>query len=185
MRTRILAALSWAGALLLIQLIGGGAKRASAQQDPTLFVGGIVESNYSTQPGLQVSYASEAIAGGRPRFSFSYSTTRLSTALGSNALTEDRFQLGAGWYFRRARRISPYLGLNVGYTRFNREDEELFALLDNSAPILTLLAGAEVTVHPSLRANANVGYSHLQSSTVYPLVAGLGLHYRLNLGRRR
>lgn len=185
MRARLLSALPWAGALLLIQLMGGGVKRASAQQNQSIFVGGIIESNYATQPGFQVSYASDRIARGRPRFSFRYSTTRLSTALGSNALTEDRFQIGAAWYFRRTRTISPFIGLHVGYTRFDRENEEIFALLDNSAPILSLIAGTELKLLPSLRASASLGYSHLQSSTVYPLVRGIGLHYRFNAGRNR
>jgi hypothetical protein len=59
----------------------------------------------------------------------------------------------------------------------------LFELLDGGAVILSLLLGAEAKLLPSLRANGNVGYSALQSSTVYPLVASFGLHYHLNRSR--
>jgi hypothetical protein len=163
----------------------GAAGSAAAQRQPVILIGAYVETNYSTQPGLQVSYASPSLLGGRSRFSISYSTTRLATAAGSSALVEDRLQAGAGVYFRQARTISPYAALNVGYTRFNREDEQLFQLLDNDAAILSLLAGAEVRLLPALRASGNVGYSALHSSTVYPFVAAIGLHHHLNRGARR
>lgn len=168
-------------ALLLAVLLSLGATAtAAAQQPPTLLIGTFLETNYSTQPGLQVSYASPALLGGKPRFSASYSTTRIATALGSNALAEDRLQAGAGWHFRTARTLSPYAGVNIGFTRFDREDEQLFELLDNSAPILSLLLGLEARLHPAIRASGSVGYSALQSSTVYPFLASVGVHYHLN-----
>jgi hypothetical protein len=155
---------------------------AAAQQDPVILVGAIIETNYSTQPGVQLSYGSAAL-GGRPRFSASYSTTRLATARGSNALAEDRLQAGAGWYFRRAGRLTPYLAVNAGYARYDREDAEIFALLDGGGAILSLLVGAEGRLGPALRLNGSAGYSALHSSTVYPFVASIGLHYHLNRGR--
>ncbi len=166
-----------------LAICSAAAPSASAQQAPVILVGAIVEKNYSTQPGVQLSYGSAALLGGRPRFSAAYSTTRLATVSGSNALTEDRVQAGAGWYFRPAGRLSPYMAANAGYARFDREDDELFELLDGGAMILSLLLGAEAKLLPSLRANGNVGYSALQSSTVYPLVASIGLHYHLNRSR--
>jgi hypothetical protein len=159
------------------------APEAAAQQAPLLLVGAVVEKNYSTQPGIQLSYGSPTLLGGRPRFSAAYSTTRLATASGSNALIEDRLQAGAGWYFRPGAGISPFLAANAGYARFDREDDEIFELLDAGAPILSLLLGAEARLLPSLRANGSLGYSALQSSTVYPLVASIGLHYHLNRSR--
>jgi hypothetical protein len=157
---------------------------AAAQQTSMFLVGAVVEKNYSTQPGIQLSYGSPTLLGGRPRFSAVYSTTRLATASGSNALTEDRVQAGAGWYFRPGAGLSPYLGANAGYARFDREDDGIFELLDDGAPILSLLLGAEARLLPSLRANGSLGYSALQSSTVYPLVASIGLHYHLNRSRQ-
>ncbi|CAN5839510.1 hypothetical protein BH23GEM6_BH23GEM6_09370 [soil metagenome] len=157
---------------------------AASQQRPLVLVGAYVESNYSTQPGLQVSYGSPALLRSRPRFSASYSTTRLATTLGSNALVEDRLQAGAAWYFRPDRALTPYTALHVGFTRFDREDDQLFELLENNAPIVSLLAGMEGRLRRTLRASGGVGYSALQSSTVYPFVATLGLHYELNRGQQ-
>jgi hypothetical protein len=175
----------WRGALLALLAPFAAAPAAAAQTPPTLLVGAFVESNYSTQPGLQVAYASPAWRGGRPRLTASYSTTRIATAMGSNALTEDRVQLGAGWYFRPDRALTPYLAANVGYTRFDREDPELFALLDAGAPLASLLLGVEGRLHPAVRASGHVGFSPVQSSTVYPFVAAIGMHYRLSRGGGR
>jgi hypothetical protein len=184
-RRMLFTALLWTGAVgAAAGTAAGTAGSAAAQQPPTLLVGAFLETNYSTQPGLQVIYASPALLGGRPRLSASYSTTRLATAFGSNALAEDRVQAGAAWYMRRAQRVSPYTGLNLGYTRFDREDRELFEMLDNDAAIVSLLAGAETKLGRTLRINGHIGYSALQSSTVYPFVAAIGLHYQLNRGGR-
>jgi hypothetical protein len=170
--------------LLLALLAGGSPEAAYAQERATLLIGTYLEKNYSTQPGVQVAYAAPGLLGGRTRVSAAYSTTRLATALGSHALAEDRFQLGAAWHFLPAASASPYVGLNLGYTRFDRENDEIFALLDNGAPILSLLLGTELRVREPLRLNAGIGYSAVQSSTVHPFVATLGLHYALERGRR-
>jgi hypothetical protein len=125
------------------------------------------------------------VFGGAPRLSAAYSTSRLATALGSNALVEDRFQAGAGWHFRRNRAVSPHLTASAGYARFGIDDDAVFALLDGGAPFVSLLLGAEARLLPALRVGGNVGYSPLQSSTVYPLVTTLGLHYTVRGGGRR
>ncbi len=143
---------------------------------PTLLVGTTLERNYSTQPGVQVGYLP---AGARLRYTAAYSTTRLETAAGSNALVEDRVQLGAGWYFRPVERVSPYVSLQAGWTRFDRDDDPTFQLLDHQAPLLSVSGGMEAAFGPRLRGSAGLGWSALASSTVYPLVATLGVHYRV------
>jgi hypothetical protein len=169
----------FAAAILLL----APAAPAGAQQ-PLVLAGVYVESNYSVQPGLQVAYASPRLLGGAPRLTASASTTRFATAMGSNALVEDRLQLTGGWHFRRSARFSPYVAASGGYTRFDRDDDELFALLDNDAPLFALLAGAEARLGGPLRLHGHLGYSPVQSSTVYPLVMAAGLSYRVRGGAR-
>jgi hypothetical protein len=176
---------AWMVAALLFITVVGSASAQGADARPLVLVGGFVERNYSTQPGVRVGRAPPLDRRWQPRLTVSWSTTRLATALGSNALEEDRLQVGADWYFRQARRLSPGVGLSLGYTRFDREDDDLFSLLDNDAPILTLLGGAETRLRSGLRVNARLGYSHLQSSTVYPIVGTVGVDYPLSRGGRR
>jgi mannose-6-phosphate isomerase-like protein (cupin superfamily) len=147
---------------------------------PLVLMGAVIEKNYSTQPGIQVGYQPGGVRG-HLRYAAAYSTTRLEVAMGSNALVEDRAQLSAAWHFHPGRVVSPYAILGAGYTRFGRGGEE-FELLDNSAPIVTAGFGFEGRLPAGVRANAGIGYSALQSSTVYPIAATVGLH--LPLSRR-
>jgi len=156
----------------------------AAAQQPLVLVGMYVESNYSVQPGVQVGVSSPGLLGGAPRFTMAASSTRLATALGSNALVEDRFQLTAAWVFRGQARISPYVAGSGGYTRYDREDEELFALLDNGSPLAALLLGAETRLGRSLLLHGHLGYSGPPSSTVYPFVAAAGVNFQLRGGAR-
>jgi hypothetical protein len=151
---------------------------------PTLMLGFSLERNYSTQPGIQASFGGWRFGGGRPRLTLGYSTTRVEISRGAHALKEDRVQGGAAWHFRPGATLGTFAGLSLGYTRFDREDEDLFALLDNSAPIASLLVGLEARLMPGTRVNGSVGYSALQSSTVYPFVASIGIHREIRGGAR-
>jgi hypothetical protein len=173
-------------AVLLLTLLSASGPSALAAQDGTgAHVGVFLERNYSTQPGLEVAYQFARPLGGRSRLTASYSSTRLETALGSHALTEDRLQARAGLHFRRARRISPHAAIALGYTRFDRENDEVFGLLDNDAFIASVVTGTEVRLHRGLRASGSIGYSLLQSSTVYPMVLTAGLSHPIPHRSRR
>jgi hypothetical protein len=128
---------------------------------------------------MELGMGVPGVVGGRMRLSASVSTTRLATALGSHALVEDRVQLGASLRAGRIGPVSPRVGVSAGYTRFDRDDDVVFGALANGAPILSLLLGVEAALTRTVRLTASAGYSHLQASTVYPLVTKVGLHYRL------
>lgn len=151
---------------------------ALAQRD--LGVGMRLQKNAAVQPGIEISYSHSALLNGRPRVALSYLTSRLSTAFDGNRLAEDRILLSGSWIFRPAKPWGPYVELEVGYTRFDRENQELFALLDNDAFIASVLVGLEVRLFDSGFSFAgDAGYSVLHSSTVYPLVTSLGIRYAL------
>lgn len=149
-------------------------------QSPSVRAGLHVEHNSSNQPGFLVSLDHPRILRRHPRLTLSYSTTRLAAATG-NELVKDRIVLAAGWYFRPLKRLDPYVELQMGYARFNRESEAIFALLDNDAPLISLLVGLETRwLKQRLGVFVDMGASILSSSTVYPFVASMGVTYRLN-----
>lgn len=151
-----------------------------AQEASEIRVGMNFQKNADVLPGFEISYAPEALFGGHPRFSLALLTSRPSAALGSRVLLEDRFLLGAAWFFRPGGRIDPYIQLEAGYTRFERENSEIFALLDNDAMIASILVGTEVRLFESrFSVVGEAGYSILHSSTVYPFVASVGIHYSI------
>jgi len=164
---------------------GDAAPAAPAAEPATeLMLGFYLERNYSTQPGVQVTFGGWRLWGGRPRLTLGYSTTRMEISRGAKALKEDRVQGGAAWQFRPGATLGTFAGLTLGYTRFDREDDDLFALLDNGGPIASLLVGLEARVISGTRVSGSVGYSALQSSTVYPFVASIGIHREIRGGTR-
>jgi hypothetical protein len=144
------------------------------------------ENNYDFQVGLKAAFADKRILNEHPRLSLSYTTSRLATAFGSNALEKDIYLLGLGWYFRPSRMIDPYIIVATGFTHYDREDDEMFALLDNNAGILSVDLGLELGIFGGLvRPWFEFGYSIFQSSTVYPIVFSFGLDYDIAKGLLR
>jgi mannose-6-phosphate isomerase-like protein (cupin superfamily) len=177
MRTLLLVLVLLPGCISQTRAVPALTQQRPQPAPALVLVGAVVERNYSTQPGIQLGYQPGGVRG-HLRYGAAYSTTRLEVAMGSNALVEDRAQLSAAWHFHPERVVSPYAILGAGYTRFGRGGEE-FELLDNSAPIVTAGFGFEGRLPAGVRANAGIGYSALQSSTVYPIAATLGVHLPL------
>lgn len=169
--------------LCLATLVVGRPANAQLQG---LRIGTHLEQNSSLQPGLELSYDNPAWLKGHPRFTLSYSTTRLATATGSNGLVKDRLLIASAWYFRPTKRIDPYLQLELGYARFNLENAEIFALLDNDAPLVSVLFGLETRwLDQRAGVYGDFGFSLIHSSTVYPFVASIGVNYKLHRRTRR
>lgn len=162
----------------LILLVSVSLQTVHAQDLSDIRVAVSVQKNAVVLPGIEASYADEGFLNGRTRFSVAVFTSRLGSAFGSRGLLEDRILLGAGWFFRPDKRVNPYVEIETGYSRFDREDGELFALLDNDAMIFSVLAGMEIHAFDSrFSVVADAGYSILHSSAVYPFVASLGIQY--------
>lgn len=150
-----------------------------------LFAGGFLSRDAALHAGLSLAYANEDWLDGRPRWTLSYSTSRLSGLVGRNTLNEDRFRLATGWYFRPDAVVTPYLQVGLGLVRYDRVDTDLFALLPNSAALLSFHVGAEgPLIEERIRVYADVGYNHINSATVYPLQLTVGVHYRLPMEPR-
>lgn len=154
---------------------------ANGQSARSIRLGPIMQKNAVLQPGIEVGYADADRLPRQLQLSFAYMSTRLAAAFGSNGLVEDRLLVGAAWMLRPRRIIKPFAQLEVGYTRFNREDGVIFALLDNNAFIASVLLGLDVQLRNSpFSVQADAGYSILQSSTVYPFVTSVGVYYRIS-----
>jgi hypothetical protein len=146
-------------------------------------VGIVVEHNFYNQFGLKAAFSDDRILKGRPRAALSYTTSRLQTMFGSNALKKDNFLFTAGWHFRPLRLIDPYISIDAGFTRFNREDDIIFAKLKNTGGLLALRLGIESDIFKGLvRPWADAGFSFISSSTVFPLVFSLGLDFDIAKG---
>ena len=134
--------------------------------------------------GFCFDYVSPGIADSRIHFGASYVTSRLGSAIGSNAIKQDNYLISAGYYFRHQKQLQPFARLNLGYFHADYE-EEIFDVLTNSAFLFPVDAGLtynfSVPVSASLSAgyNFNAGNGTTGPGTLYPVFYQLTIFYTI------
>lgn len=107
-------------------------------------------------------------------FGASYITSRLGSALGSNAIKQDNFIISGGYLFRPNKKIQPLIRLNTGYFVADYESP-IFNSLKNSSLILSVDGGLSYSFKSPLKINASIGYNTITgdgeqgAGTVYPV----------------
>ncbi|MBN1761019.1 MAG: hypothetical protein JW863_22010 [Chitinispirillaceae bacterium] len=146
-------------------------------------VGMVFEHNFYPQFGLSASVAHDLLLKGHPRLSATVTSSRLSVLAGRNVLKKENVFFSAGWYFRPRRFIDPYAGIDAGFTRFSREDDELFALLPNTAGLFNIRAGITSSLLGGrLRPSVDGSFALITSSTVFPLFFSITVAYDVAKG---
>ncbi len=127
-----------------------------------------------TENGVTIQYAHSKLASQRLYIGASYVTSRLGTALNSNAIKQDNFLINASWFFRPKWLIQPVVKANVGYFKADYGSD-----LFNELPRTSLLASPELGLcfcpNFPLKINASIGYNLLSGTglagpgTLYPV----------------
>lgn len=130
--------------------------------------------NLYTENGITAQYTHPKLVSNRLYIGLSYVTSRLGTALNSNAIKQDNFLASAAYYFRPNWLIRPVAKVNVGYFTADY-GSSLFDVL----PKTSLLASPEfgLCYYPNfpLKVNASIGYNLITgngltgSGTLYPV----------------
>ncbi len=134
--------------------------------------------------GFAFDFSSPRIAGSRIHFGVSYVTTRLGSAMGSNAIKQDNYLLSGGYHFRHQKQFQPFARLNLGYFHADYEDE-IFDVLPNKAFLYSIDAGLEykltipLTVSVSTGYNFNSGTGTSGPGTLYPVYYQMSIFYTL------
>jgi hypothetical protein len=134
--------------------------------------------------GFSFDYASPKIADSRIHFGLSYVTTRLGSAVGSNAIKQDNFLVSAGYHFRHQKQLQPFIRLNTGYFHADYE-EDIFNVLPNSAFLMSADAGLyyefriPFTVSLSAGYNLNSGNGTSGPGTLYPFYYQMSIFYTI------
>lgn len=165
--------------LLFISLLMGIVWTATAQNRPTsavLDVGVRFQKSIGlyTENGITAQYTNPRLVSGRLYFGASYVTSRLGTALNSNAIKQDNFLATVSYYFRPNWLIRPVVKANVGYFKADYGD----AIFDE-LPQSSLLASSELGLcycpNFPLKINASIGYNLITGNglsgpgTLYPV----------------
>lgn len=159
------------GSLLLLSILTTG--RVFGQQ---LDVGIRLQKAIGlyTENGLTVQYTHPKLASERLYVGFSYVTSRLGSALNSNAISQDNFLASVSYHFRPQRVVRPVLRANVGYFLADLGDP-----IFDQLPHTSLLASPEFGLcycpRIPLKVYAGIGYNLLSGDgisgpgTLYPV----------------
>ena len=154
----------------------------------SLPVGLLYEYNFYHQFGVRASVAHDRLLKGHPRLAVSLTSSRLSALGDWNGLKNDVALFNLSWYFRPGKLIDPYAGVESGFVRFNRENDEIFASLDNRAGLFNVRAGIASSLiggrlRPSIDgAIAIVQLVSMSSATAFPLFFSAGIAFDIAKG---
>jgi hypothetical protein len=140
--------------------------------------------NLYNENGIAASYSNKRLKPDRLYFGFSYVTSRLGTALHSNAIKQDNYLVSAAWYFRRKHIIRPFGRLNTGYFFANYGDK-IFNFLPRKSILLSTDIGICFESNLPLKISTSLGYNFITGNglsgpgTLYPVFYQLTLSWNL------
>ena len=175
--------------LLFIPVLMGLFWTATAQNRPTsavLDVGVRFQNSIGlyTENGITAQCTNPKLVSGRLYFGASYVTSRLGTALNSNAIKQDNFFATASYYFRPNWLLRPVVKANVGYFKANYGSPVFDEL-----PKISLLASPELGLcycpDSPFKINASIGYNLITGNglsgpgTLYPVFVQTSLTWNI------
>jgi len=124
--------------------------------------------------GLDFEYSNKSILNDKLFFGFSYISSRLGTAINSNAIKQDNYILSARYYTRKDKQLRPFSKFNIGY--FSADyGSEIFDVLDNTSVLASLEFGLSYTFIKKLKLSSSFGYNFISGDgmngpgTLYPI----------------
>jgi len=138
-----------------------------------------------SENGISVNYSDKNLKPDRWYFGFSYYTSRLGTALNSNAIKQDNFILSTSYYFRLNKAVRPFVRLNAGY--FSADyGNPIFDVLPSKTYLLSPEAGLSYKTKLPLKVALSFGYNVNTSNgtngvpgTIYPFYYQLTLSWNI------
>lgn len=134
--------------------------------------------------GVALDLTSPKLLNNRLHLGLSYVTSRLGSAMGTNAIKQDNYVLGLGYHFRPQKKLQPFTRLNLGYFHADYESA-IFDDLTNNAFIFAADAGLSYefevpfTIDLSVGYNFNTGDGSDGPGTLYPVYYQMSLFYTL------
>ena len=134
--------------------------------------------------GFAIDYTCSKLWDKRIHLGFSYVTSRLGSAINSNAIKQDNYLLSAAYHFRRNASLQPIARLNIGYFYADMEDP-IFNELQNTALLISIDAGLYYQFDFPLTIGLTAGYNLSSGNgtsgpgSLYPIFYQMSLFYTL------
>jgi hypothetical protein len=130
--------------------------------------------NLYLENGITAQYSCSSLFSERLYLGFSYFSSRLGTALGTNALKQDNILLSASWLTRPNRLLRPMARANIGYFTADYESD-LFQDLPNNSMLLSAEGGLSFNFKSPIKMSMSLGYNLITGDgikgpgTIYPV----------------
>ncbi len=87
-----------------------------------------------------------------------YISSRLGSAIGSNAIKQDNWFVSGAYMFRPQRKLQPLVRANFGFFRADYE-ADVFNALPNTSALASVETGLTYPITPPLKVTGSVGYN--------------------------
>ncbi len=183
MNKRTIVSILFIASVLCLQAQSSGTKDGW----PGEFKGGIrIQKTQKLywENGFAFDFASPKILDSRIHIGLSYVTSRLGSAMGTNAIKQDNILLSPAYYFRHTKQLQPFTRLNLGYFHADYE-YAIFDVLPNTAFLFSVDAGLSyefsipLTVSLSAGYNINAGTGTAGPGTLYPVFYQMSIYYTI------
>ncbi|MFT6746847.1 MAG: hypothetical protein ACJAZ2_001192 [Glaciecola sp.] len=153
-----------------------------------LEIGLLLQKSYHFywENGITVTYRPSNIMNCRLGVGLNVLSSRLGSALGTNAIKQDQILLFGQYDFLPSKTIKPFVQLNFGYLKA-QYDQDIFSELEDESLLTSINIGVTGTVKEMLVIKGSLGYNIIGGNgqsglaTVYPLIFHLSVQYKLDL----
>ena len=135
--------------------------------------------------GLTIHLSKREVFDNKLFLNFSYVSSRIGTAIKSNALKQDNYLISAGWNFRPDKLIQPMARITTGFFHCDY-GSDIFSDLPNKSIILCIEPSVRFRLPASLFAEAGIGYHFISGNgstipgSLFPLFFQLSLTYLIS-----
>jgi len=143
--------------------------------------------NLYYENGVAVDLSSDRFLNNKLHLGASFVSSRLGSALGSNALKQEEYLISAGFVFRNGKLINPILKINTGLFMLDTEFE-IFSDLPDKSVLLSAELGLGYDIDGPFDLTTTVGYNLITGNgmsgpgTLYPVFLNLMVNYTLQGG---
>lgn len=170
--------------LLLFAFIGLHAQADSSAVNREIKAGIRIQKTQKLywENGFTIDYTCSKLWDKRIHLGLSYVSSRLGSAIASNAIKQDNYIFSAAYHFRRNKSFQPIARLNAGYFYADYEDP-IFNELDNSSLLVSIDAGVyyqfdfPLTIGLSAGYNLSSGNGESGPGSLYPIFYQMSLFY--------
>ena len=134
--------------------------------------------------GIGVDVSSQQLLNDKLHLKFNYLSSRLGSAMFSNALRQDNLLLGADWRFRSDKDLQILAGLNTGIFMADYETD-IFNDLPASSMLFQVETGLVYRFKFPVTASLTAGYNLISGDgvgvpgSIFPVFYKLSFYYRI------